>query len=194
MLNPSFTTDELHEMGFAHIGRDVRISRKMSVHNPGKISIGDFTRIDDFCVISAGEEGIEIGSHVHIAVYVSIIGKSRIKVSDFAGLSSRVAVYSSNDDYSGEYLTGPTIDSKYTNITNASVYIGRHVVVGSGSIVLPGVTIGDGACVGALSLINRDCEPFKIYGGVPAKFIKDRSTRLLELERLFLEEKQGKTK
>ena len=194
MLNPSFTPEELHEIGFEHIGRDVRISRKISVYNPQKVSVGDFTRIDDFCVISAGEEGIEIGSYVHIAVYVSLIGKGKIKVGDFVSLSSRVAVYSSNDDYSGEYLTGPVVDRKYTNITSAPIHIGRHSVIGSGSVILPGVTIGNGVSVGALSFINKDCEPFKIYGGIPARLIKDRSSRLLELEQLFLEEKQHKTK
>lgn len=188
MLNPSFTTEELYQLGFRQIGRDVRISRKMSVHNAEKVSIGDFTRIDDFCVISAGEEGIEIGSYVHIAVYVSLIGKGKIKIGDFVSLSSRVAVYSSNDDYSGEYLTGPIVDSKYTNITSAPVNIGKHAIIGSGSVILPGVTISDGVSVGALSLINRDCEPFKIYGGIPARVINERSTRLLELEQRFLEE------
>lgn len=192
MLSPSFSREELSQLGFIHIGQDVRISRKMSVHNAPNVSIGDFTRIDDFCVISAGEEGIEIGSYVHIAVGVSLIGKGKIKIGDFVSLSSRVAVYSSNDDYSGEHLTGPIVDSRYTSITSAPVTIGKHAIIGSGSVILPGVTIGDGVAVGALSLINGDCQPFKIYGGVPARILKDRSTRLLELERKFIEDTQHK--
>lgn len=192
MLSPSFSREELAQLGFMHVGQDVRISRKMSVHNAPNVSIGDFTRIDDFCVISAGEEGIEIGSYVHIAVGVSLIGKGKIKIGDFVSLSSRVAVYSSNDDYSGEHLTGPIVDGRYTGITSAPVTIGKHAIIGSGSVILPGVTIGDGVAVGALSLINGDCQPFKIYGGVPARILKDRSTRLLELERKFIEDTQHK--
>ena len=187
MLNAYFTTEELNQLGFAQVGLEVKVSRKVSVYNPNKISIGDFTRIDDFCVLSAGEGGIEIGHHVHIAVFALLIGKGRIKVGDFVNLSSRVAVYSSNDDYSGEYMAGPVVDKKYTNITSAPVYIGKHSIIGSGSVILPGITIGDGVSIGALSLINKDCEPFKVYAGIPAKLIKDRSTRLLELEKQFLE-------
>jgi dTDP-4-amino-4,6-dideoxy-D-glucose acyltransferase len=190
MLTSFYTQAELLEIGFAFVGNNVKLSRKASLYNPTNISIGDHSRIDDFCVLSAGEGGIEIGRYVHIAINVSLIGKGKITVSDFAGISSRAAVYSSNDDFSGEYLTGPTIDSKFTNMTNAPVYIGKHVVIGTGSIVLPGINIGEGVSVGALSLVNKDCEPFKIYAGIPAKIIKDRSRKLLDLEKQFLARSQ----
>ena len=57
----------LKEHGFKRLGKGVKISSKASIYNAGNISIGDNTRIDDFCIISAGEEGIEIGRNVHIA-------------------------------------------------------------------------------------------------------------------------------
>lgn len=186
MLTSFYDPSELLEMDFNSLGKNVRLSRKASFYNPSGISIGDFSRIDDFCVLSAGAGGIEIGRNVHIAVYTSLIGQGKIQIGNFSNLSSRVAVYSSNDDYSGEYLTNPTVDSEFTNVTHAPVYIGKHVIIGAGSIVLPGVTIGEGVSVGALSLINKDCEPFKIYVGVPAKAIKDRSRKLLDLEKQFL--------
>ncbi len=72
------------------------------------------------------------------------MGSARIKVEDYAGLSSCVAVYSSNDDYSGTAMTNPTVPSRFTNVTRRPVTIGRHVIIGSGSVVLPGVTIGEG--------------------------------------------------
>lgn len=173
---------------FKSVGSNVKISSMVRFYNAGNISIGDNTRIDDFCIISAGKGGIEIGRNVHIAVYVSIIGAGKIVVSDFAGLSSRSSVYSSNDDYSGEFMTGPTLPSKYTNVTSGPVYIGRHVVLGSGSIILPNVSIGDGSAIGALSLVTKDCLPFSIYLGIPAKKVKDRSDKLLELEKKYLNE------
>ncbi len=179
---PVYTEGELEDFGFAALGKNVRLSRKASLHNPAKIAIGDNSRIDDFCVLSAGEGGIHIGRHVHIAVYVALIGKGKITIEDFVGLSSRVAVYSSNDDYSGEWLTGPTLSPAFTNISSAPVRVGRHVVVGAGSVILPGVSLEEGAIVGALSLVNKDCESFGMYAGVPAKYLKARSRRLLELE------------
>ncbi|MDP2905335.1 MAG: acyltransferase [Candidatus Omnitrophota bacterium] len=167
---------------------EAKLSRKASFYNPEKISIGDFTRIDDFCILSAGEGGIEIGRNVHIAICTSLIGLGKIKICDFANISSRVAIYSSNDDYSGEYMTNPTVDSRYTNVHSAPITIGEHVIIGSGSIVLPGVTLAQGVSIGALSLVNKDCEAFKMYAGVPAHYLKDRSRNLLKLTKRFLGE------
>lgn len=180
------TEAELKKIGFENVGNDVLISDKASIYNPSKISIGSNVRIDDFCVLSAGEGGIVIGDYVHIAVFVLLIGKGKIVFDDFSGVSSRVSIYSSNDDYTGAYLSNPTVHDTYKNVTVADVHIGRHALIGSGTVVLPGVTISDGAAVGALSLVNRDCDEFKVYSGVPAKYLKERRRDLLNLEKEFL--------
>lgn len=179
------TNDELKAMGFKHLGKDVKISSKASIYNAKNISVGDFSRIDDFCVLSAGTGGIQIGCHVHIAVFALLIGQGKITVGDFVGISSRAAIYSSNDDYSGEFMTNPTIPSAFTNVTTAPVSMGRHSIIGSGSVVLPGLSIGEGVAIGALSLVTRDCEPFGIYVGTPARKVKDRKDNLLQLEKSF---------
>ncbi len=170
-------------MGFASMGEDVRLSDRASYYNCGGIHIGSHVRVDDFCVLSAGEGGIVIGDYVHIAVYCSLIGKGRIELRDFSGLSSRVAVYSSNDDYTGRFLTNPTVPDEFRGVEHADVVLGRHALVGAGSVVLPGVVLNEGAAVGALSLVKKDCEAFSIYSGVPAKRIMKRRQDLLELER-----------
>ena len=179
--------DQIREIGFGHVGKAARISDKASFYNPANIRIGDHTRIDDFCVLSAGEGGIEIGRNVHIAVYTSLIGKGRITLCDFANISSRVAIYSSNDDYSGEWMTNPTVNEAFTNVSHADVTIGRHVIIGSGSVVLPGVEIGEGAAIGSLSLVNRSCLSFGIYAGIPAQKKNERSKGLLDKEQAFLD-------
>lgn len=177
---------QIEEMGFSHVGENVRLSDKASYYNCKNIVIGDHVRIDDFCVLSAGVGGIEIGSYIHIAVYSSLIGAGKIELRDFSNISSKVAIYSSNDDYSGTSMTNPMVPDEYTNVSHADVIIGRHVIVGSGSVVLPGVTLDTGVAVGALSLVTRNCEEFGIYSGVPAKRIKERKRDLLELEVLML--------
>ena len=173
-----YSKSELATFRFKAMGKSVRISRKASFYNPGRIEIDDNSRIDDFCVISAGEGGVIIGRNVHIAVYSSLIGQGKIVIGDFANISSRVSVFSSNDDYSGNHMTNPTVDPKYTNVTHAPVHIGKHAIIGSGAIILPGIKLGDGACIGALSLVNRNCKPFTINVGIPARFIKDRQRGL----------------
>lgn len=182
-MNGHLTHEELRTAGFACIGEDVRISRKASFYGAERIRLGNHVRIDDFCVLSAGEGGIEIGNRVHIAVYSSLIGRGRIQLYDFANVSSRVSIYSSNDDYSGETMTNPMVPAAYTAVRHADVIVGRHVIIGSGSVVLPGVELGEGVAIGALSLVRSSCEPFAIYAGTPARRIGERKRVLLELER-----------
>jgi galactoside O-acetyltransferase len=176
-------------MGFASIGRDVRVSDRASFYGVSRIRLGDHVRIDDFCVLSAGEGGISIGDHVHMAVYSCLIGAGRITLSDFANISSRVSIYSSSDDYSGATMTNPTVPEEFKNVDHAEVYIGRHVVIGSGSVVLPGTILEDGVAVGALSMMRGHCPAFGIYAGVPARRMRERSRALLEVEQRFLRSK-----
>ena len=177
------TREQIAALGFAAVGAEARLSDKASYHNCANIRCGDHVRVDDFCVLSAGAGGIALGDYVHLAVYCSLMGAGRIELADFSGLSSRVAVYSSNDDYSGAMLTNPTVPAEFSGVTHAPVFLGKHAIVGAGSVILPGVTLHEGAAVGALSLVRRDCEAFTIYMGVPAKRIARRKRDLLELER-----------
>lgn len=177
----------MRELGI-RFGRHVKVSRKASFHDASKICLGHHVRIDDFCVLSAGDGGISVGDRVHIAVFSSLIGKGRIDIGDYANVSSRVSIYSSSDDYSGEWMTNPTIPAELTNVRHADVLVGRHVIIGSGSVVLPGVVLEDGVAVGALSLVTTHCAAFGIYAGIPARRISERSRNLLEVERALASE------
>lgn len=178
---------QLESMGFASLGKHVSISDKASIYGCARIALGDHVRIDDFCVISAGQGGIQLGSYIHIAIYSSLMGQGRIRMADFSGLSSRVAVYSSNDDYTGTGLTNPTVPEPFTRVRNADVSLERHVIVGCGSVILPGVILEEGVAVGALSLVHKNCQAFGIYVGNPVTRIKDRKRDLLAVEKAFLE-------
>lgn len=177
---------QMQTLGFAELGRNVRISDRASFYNPAAIRIGDNVRIDDFCLLSAGVGGITLGSHIHIAAYSSLMGAGSIRLQDFCNISSRVAIYSSSDDYSGQAMTSPVIPKQFTKVTDAPVSLGRHVIVGTGSVILPGAELLDGVAVGALSLVKGRCPPFGIYAGVPARRLKERVRDLLELELAYL--------
>jgi len=180
----------IKSLGFLSAGENLRISDKASFYGASRIVIGSNVRIDDFCVLAAGDGGIEIGDHVHIAVSSSLIGAGKITLSDFSGLSSRVSIYSSSDDYSGAVMTNPTVPSEYTRVMHADVFIGRHAIVGSGCVILPGVTLEDGVAVGALSLVNKNCHAFGVYFGSPARRLKERKRSLLEVEKRMREIKE----
>lgn len=177
--------ENIESLGFKELGDNVLLSDKASVYNPGNISIGSNVRIDDFCVLSAGAGGITVHSNVHIAVYSSVIGAGSVVIEDFANISSRVSIYSSNDDYSGESMTNPTVPDAYKNVKVGPVFIRKHVIVGSGVVILPNVDVGEGAAVGAMSLVNQSLNSWGIYAGQPAKLVKRRSRNLLTLEKEF---------
>lgn len=185
------SAEQLAQLGFASLGEDVSISDKASIYGANRIHIGSHVRIDDFCVLSAGEGGIAIGNFVHLAVGVLLIGAGAIVLEDFCGLSSKVSIYSSTDDYSGAALTNPCIPTEFTNVQSANVRLKRHVIVGSGSVLLPGITLEEGAAVGALSLVHKSCAEFAIYSGNPARKIADRKRDLLLLEQKFLQKQSA---
>ena len=180
--------DAIEQIGFASFGQNVQISDRATFYGAARIALGDNVRIDDFCVLAAGVGGIELGKYVHIAVSSTLIGAGKITLSDFSGLSSRVSIYSSSDDYSGATMTNPTVPKEYTGVTHADVFLGKHVIIGSGSVILPGVTLEDGVAVGALSLVTKNCEVFGIYAGNPVRRVKERKRDLLEYERRLLED------
>lgn len=179
-MSSFYTEKELKEIGFKSYGKNLLLSKKTSIYGAEKIEIGDNVRIDDFCILSGN---IKMGNHVHIAAYVALYaGASGIEIDDFVGVSARTAIYAESDDYSGEYLTNPTIPNKFKNIIAERVLLKKHTLIGTGCTVLPGVSVGEGTSVGAMSLITKSLEPWSIYVGIPCKRVKDRSRNLLELE------------
>lgn len=181
-----YNRKQLEEFGFKSLGKNVLISDKASIYNAKNIEIGSNVRIDDFCVISAGKGSIKIGNNVHIAVYCSLIGNGTIIMENFSGLSSRVSIYSSTDDYSGNYLTNPTVNEEFTNVISGTVRLGKHVIVGSSCVILPNVNLDDYCSVGAMSLINKSFDNSNIIAGIPAKVIKHRENKLFDLECEYL--------
>lgn len=185
------TPSKLESLGFRELGKNVLISEKASIYGAQYISIGDNVRVDDFCILSAGAAGFRIGCYVHISCYASLVGQGEIIIGDYSNVSGRTSVYSSSDDFSGATMIGPLVDSIYTNVLHAPVRIGRHVIIGAGTVVLPGVTISEGVAIGAMSLINSDCAAFGVYIGVPAKFRKHRKRNFLDMELRFQEDRNN---
>lgn len=181
-----FETDELLDLGLKFIGLEVKISRYAILYGNENISVGNYSRIDDFCVLSAGNGGeIRIGEHVHVAAGVHLYGGAAIIIDDYVSLSSGCKVYSVNDDYSGEYMTNPTVPDRYRNVVSKSITLSKHSLIGAGTILLPGAIVPEGTSVGAMSLVTTELEPWGIYVGIPVRKIKNRSKRLLEFENLF---------
>ncbi|WP_050636502.1 acyltransferase [Candidatus Stoquefichus sp. SB1] len=179
-MNSFYSVEELKELGLKSFGKNVLISKKASIYNSKEIEIGNNVRIDDFCILSGK---IKLANNIHIAAYSSLFaGNVGIELESFSCISSRCVIYSISDDYSGNYLTNPTVPNCYRNVIEEPVLLKKHVLIGTGSTVLPGVTIGEGTSIGAMTLVNKSLDSWGIYIGIPAKKIKDRSQKLLKLE------------
>lgn len=176
---------QLQSMGFKSLGKQVKISDRASIYNADHIEIGDYSRIDDFCVISGK---IKVGRNVHITPQCLVAGGlPGIAIEDFVALAYGVKVFTQSDDYSGLKMTNSTVPKKYKNEFMATVTICKHSIIGAGSIIMPGVQINQGSSIGANSLLLMSTEPWSIYAGSPAIKIKNRKRDLLELEKEYLE-------
>ena len=176
-MNSFYKEDELAALGLRKYGENVLISKKCSLYGAEKMSFGSNVRIDDFCILSGS---IVLGSYIHISAYTGFFaGMYNISLENFCTVSSRCVIYAENDDYSGASPTNPMIPEEYRITQGGDVSLKRHVIIGSGCTVLPNVTIGEGAAVGAMSLIVKDIPEWSIYAGIPCRLIKQRSKKLL---------------
>jgi len=177
---------QLRELGFKKLGKDVRISDKASIYNPELIELGDYTRIDDFCVVSGR---VIFGKYNHITPMCLVAGGvPGIEFADFCTLAYGVKVFAQSDDYSGATLTNSLIPKKFKEEIFAKVVLERHVIVGAGATIMPGVTIEEGCSIGAMALVAKSTSSWGIYVGVPAVRVKERKRDLLDLEKQFLDE------
>ncbi len=108
-------------------------------------------------------KNISIGKNVFINACCCFQDQGGISIGDGALIGHRVVLATINH--------GLAPDERQCNYP-APIVIGRNVWLGAGSIVLPGVTIGENAVVAAGAVVNRDVEPGAVVGGVPARFIK----------------------
>lgn len=191
-----YSHDELINLGFGKIGENSKISKKCTFFNISHIFIGNNSRIDDNCILSASKKGIEIGNFVHISNNVVISGDALIKIEDFCGLSSKVTIFGSTDDYSGEYMSNPCVsqyNKECTNVKSENIIIGKHAIIGCNSVILPGCSIVAGASVGSLSLVNRKIIEVGIYHGNPIQFISKKSNNYLKIENKYFKKEDKLT-
>lgn len=155
-----------------------------------KLSIDHYSQIDDFVFFNVGQGSI-IGKFVHISSFCSIIGGGKFYMEDFSGLSAGCRIITGSDDFLGGGLTNPTVPAKYTNVKISFVKICKHAILGTNVTVLPGVTIGEGAAVGAGCIVRKNLEPWTIYAGHDCKPVRTRKKeKIIELEHQLLSDFQ----
>lgn len=176
MNNSFYNPEELAKLPFKALGKNILISRFARFYGIENIEIGNNVRIDDFCILTGT---IILGSHIHISAFCALYGRFGIEIMDYSGLSPRCTLFSASDDFSGDHLIGPMVEPSLTNVIGGRIIIEKYCQLGSHCVVLPDLRIHEGVTVGAMSLINKNLERWKIYKGIPATFFKERSKKLL---------------
>lgn len=165
-----------------HLGKDAIVGKTVRIRYPELVSIGDGCIIDDFTYISTA---LHLAPKVHIGAGCKIIGgrNSSVTMGSYSTLAPNVVLAAGSDDYVAGIATPLVPAVAKGNVEVGTIAIGRHCIVGAGTVVMPNVTFGEGASVGALSLVKRNLEPWFLYAGIPCRRLKARDRdRILRLE------------
>lgn len=179
------------------------IGKKVSLLSPSKIRAGSNLIIEDYCHINALSkkgitignnvsigrnsiiectgvirelgEGLIIGNNVGIAPKAFIAVRGKIIIGDNTIIGPGVNIHSEN-----HIFTSTVKPIRLQGANREGVSIGRDCWIGSRSVVLDGVKIGDGAIIAAGAVVSKDVDNYSIVGGVPAKLIKYRDEKKLK--------------
>lgn len=119
----------------------------LAVSNKGLIEIGQKCGIDGGTLIRASGGKIRIGDRVYINRNCNVVSKDTITIGEYTTLGPNVAVYDHDHSFGNKEA------SKYRT---APIFIGKNVWIGTGAIILKGVTIGDNCVIGAGTIITKN--------------------------------------
>jgi acetyltransferase-like isoleucine patch superfamily enzyme len=146
------------------LGEDVRIYNFVNLYG---CEIGDDSKIGSFVEI---QKGVKIGRNVKISSHTFICEGVIIEDEVFIGHN----VSFINDRYPVSVLDGKmTTDADWEPLKTV---VRKGASIGTSATILCGVTIGEGALVGAGSVVTRDVQPGMIVSGVPARVMRKRET------------------
>jgi acetyltransferase-like isoleucine patch superfamily enzyme len=161
---------------FKYMGKNVLLDTELIISGAENISISEYTWIDSSCRLDAILGDISIGKRVHIAHGSILSGGGGLIIEDYVGLSAGAKIYSHTEvPREGKRMSGPMIPWRYKAFISEPVILKKDSFIGANAVVLPGVTIGEGAVVGANSLVTKSIPDYKIAIGIPAKVIGRRS-------------------
>ena len=128
-----------------------------------KVRVGKNTSIHRCCQFRRGN--IVIGNNVIIGENALLDGSMGILIEDNVNFSSKVSIYTVQHDYNS-----PGFD-----VVGGPVTIKKNCWISSNSTILPNVTVGEGAVVAAMCLVNKDVPEYTMVRGVPFQVVRQRS-------------------
>ena len=150
-------------------GHGVRIGRGAIASNPETFEIGDGVFIGELAFVQGRIDGrCVIGDHAWIGPQ-SYLDARDLVIEEYVGWGPGARALGSQHTYQP-----PDVPIIQTDLEIKPIRIGAWADIGVNAVILPGVTVGKGAIVGAGAVVTRDVDPFSIVAGVPAKFLRWR--------------------
>jgi acetyltransferase-like isoleucine patch superfamily enzyme len=176
-----YSNKELIDLGCKKIGKNCKISNKIFIYS-NNIEIGDNVRIDDLVTLKGK---IILKNNVHLAKGCTLSGGTKgIFLDDFSAISNFVQFFTLSDDYVAPYITSATLNKNaiknFSKIYNKKIYIGKNVLIGSMSVILPGAVIKDYSSIGAFSVIYEKIEKGLYYSNHNKVVKKKRDIALIK--------------
>lgn len=167
-----FRSWKFRHVAGVHAGKSVTIKRnvEVSICSTGSLVLGDacFVHANVWFLLTMPRPTVEIGRHVFIGRHSIIACKNRISIGDFTVIAPRCYII----DHEHGFRADDVILNQRSEL--GSVSIGRDCYLGVNATVLSNVRIGDGAVVGAGSVVTKDIPPYEFWAGSPARFLKKR--------------------
>jgi len=148
-----------------NLGKDVEIDPSSSVNN---VTIGDNVRIAKRCsVFGSPDNQLEVGSDTYIGMNSLLNGfAAKLTIGSNVSIAQNVNIMVDSGPNAS-----PAMQQVFP-LEKKPVTVGNHVWIGTGSVIMPGVTLGDYCVVAANSFVNRSFDPFTIIGGTPARILR----------------------
>lgn len=158
---------------FAHFGQGVQIYDPCVILKPHMVSLGAGCRLDSFCKVEGGL-GVTIGENTHIASFCHLNGGGgSVIIGAHSGCASGVKIAGGYCDYDFLHVSAAE-PPEHCHVIRKRTTIGEYCVIFTSAVILPGVTVGDGAIVAAGAVVARNVEPWAIVAGNPAKVVGKR--------------------
>jgi acetyltransferase-like isoleucine patch superfamily enzyme len=152
-------------------GHGVRVGLGVLVLHPGTFEIGDAVFLGNQTYLQGRHDGhCVIGAHTWIGPQAYFDCRD-MELGEHVGWGPGAKVLGS--EHTGDPADVPIIQ---TDLVIRPVRVGKWADIGTNAVLLPGVTVGEGAMIGAGAVVTKDVPPYAVAAGVPAKVLRDRRT------------------
>ncbi len=169
-----------------YCGKDVVLYPLAKMIRAQNAEIDDASRILDNVFIDAGKS-LKIGKYSMITWFTLIEGGATTCIGDRVFIGPGTKILTSTYKLHGVF-TNENLPKKYQEIMYGDITIENDAYIGANCTIMPGVTIHEGAVIGANAFVDKDVEPWGIYVGTPCKRIGERHKPTEEMYKQLMEE------